>query len=289
VEGPLHDKYDKEKAEEFWTRRVSEVNELRAVLSYRSPDYTNLAYSEWELGLLVRDLGNVRGKTVLDVGCGVGRVTVELLKAGARVTALDNSAKMLSITAEKVKGASFSPFFDAVKSNAAENPLPDSSYDIVVCVGLLEHLPQMARVDTLNHLYRVIKPGGYIYLIVNNEDSVFLKRDKLYSMEEQKHDGYFVDIVGLSFIKDFYISRGAQIAVLGSNCLHSYIRHTLSMLEAGDRMEPIAEELIRLATAADLASACDGQTGKYVADQFLVRIVKPGDKTNSADQISESL
>jgi 2-polyprenyl-3-methyl-5-hydroxy-6-metoxy-1,4-benzoquinol methylase len=273
----LYGKYDKEKAEQFWTRRVSDVNEMRAVLSYRSPDYTNLAYSQWELGLLIRDLGDIRGKAVLDVGCGVGRVTMELLKAGARVTALDNSAKMLSITEEKVRAASLSPFFDAIKSNAAENPLPDSSYDVVVCVGLLEHLPLPVRVDTLNHLYRVLRTGGSVYLVVNNENSVFLKRNDLYKMNVQKDDGYFVDIIGLGFIKDFYIARGGQISVLGSNCLHSYIRHTLSMLDTGDRMGQIAEELIRLATFADLNSACDDETGKYVADQFVVRVVKPSD------------
>jgi 2-polyprenyl-3-methyl-5-hydroxy-6-metoxy-1,4-benzoquinol methylase len=273
----LYGKYDKEKAEQFWTRRVSDVNEMRAVLSYRSPDYTNLAYSQWELGLLIRDLGDIRGKAVLDVGCGVGRVTMELLKAGARVTALDNSAKMLSITEEKVRAASLSPFFDAIKSNAAENPLPDSSYDVVVCVGLLEHLPLPVRVDTLNHLYRVLRTGGAVYLVVNNENSVFLKRNDLYKMNVQKDDGYFVDIIGLGFIKDFYIARGGQISVLGSNCLHSYIRHTLSMLDTGDRMGQIAEELIRLATFADLNSACDDETGKYVADQFVVRVVKPSD------------
>lgn len=112
----MYGQYDKEKADRFWTRRVSEVNELRAVLSYRSPDYTNLAYSQWELGLLVRDLGNIRGKAVLDVGCGVGRVTMELLKAGARVTGLDNSAKTRTPTFPGV--SSFARIFSVDQSGA---------------------------------------------------------------------------------------------------------------------------------------------------------------------------
>jgi 2-polyprenyl-3-methyl-5-hydroxy-6-metoxy-1,4-benzoquinol methylase len=279
----LYNNYDKEKAEQYWTRRVSEVNELRAVLSWRSPDYENSAYSQWELRLLVRELGDVRSKTILDVGCGVGRVTIELLKAGARVTALDNSAKMLAITEEKAREASLTALFDAVKSNAAEIALPDSSYDIVVCVGLLEHLPETVRIDTLNHLLRIAKPSGAIYLIVNNEHSMFLKRDDLYRMKVQTDDGYFVDIIGLDFIRDFYISRGAQISVLGANCLHSYIRHTLSMLDERDRADRVAEELMRLATFADLNDACNTEAAKYVADQFMVRIIKPREVTNRAD------
>jgi len=46
----------------------------------------NLAYSQGDLGLHVRDVGDVRGKTVLDVDCGVGHVTMELPRAGTPVT-----------------------------------------------------------------------------------------------------------------------------------------------------------------------------------------------------------
>ena len=64
--------YDKTKAEQFWTRRVSEVSELRAVLSYNVPDYVNATYTKWELGLLAKSFEDINGKSILDMGCGVG-------------------------------------------------------------------------------------------------------------------------------------------------------------------------------------------------------------------------
>jgi ubiquinone/menaquinone biosynthesis C-methylase UbiE len=85
---------------------------------------------------------------------------MELLRAGAQVTSIDNSQKMLDITQSKVKAASLNMNFCAVKSDASENPLPDGSCDAVICVGLLEHLPLEVRNKTLDHLYRVLKPGG---------------------------------------------------------------------------------------------------------------------------------
>jgi len=126
--------YDKTKAEQFWTRRVSEVSELRAVLSYNVPDYVNETYTKWELGLLAKSLEDINGKSILDMGCGVGRITMVLLRAGANVTSLDNSQKMLEITEAKAKTASLEKNLQLVKSSAHEIPLPDETFDIVVCV-----------------------------------------------------------------------------------------------------------------------------------------------------------
>lgn len=59
------------------------------------------------------------------------------------------------------------------------------------------------------------------------------------------------------------------------------------MPDARDRTEHIAEAVIGLATLANLSDACVGETEKYVADRFAVRMVKPSDITSIADQISE--
>jgi ubiquinone/menaquinone biosynthesis C-methylase UbiE len=266
--------YDKSKAEEFWTRRVSEVNELRAVLSYNLPDHVNAAYSEWELGLLLNGLGNIAGKKVLDLGCGVGRVTIELLKAGAYVTSVDNSQKMLDITTAKSKAGSFEQRFAPVKSSANEIAFPDETFDVVVCVGLLEHLPPTIRNETLVQIHRVLKKGGLTFIIVNNEQSVFLKSVSSYRMDQQQDTGYFVGIIGMGFLTDFFASRGAKIENLGSNFLHSYFRHTFDRLAQVDGAAAVSEGLMKLALAVDLDSARFADLGQTLADQFLVKVTK---------------
>jgi len=268
--------YDKTKAEQFWTRRVSEVSELRAVLSYNVPDYVNETYTKWELGLLAKSLEDINGKSILDMGCGVGRITMVLLRAGANVTSLDNSQKMLEITEAKAKTASLEKNLQLVKSSAHEIPHPDETFDIVVCVGLLEHLPLDIRSQALKELDRVLKRGGNAYIIVNNENSLFLKHNRSYQMDAQREDGYFVGIIGLGYIRDFFANLGTKPEILGSNFLYSYFRHTLDQLGEVEKLDLISEEMMKLALRIDLEGkgGCSIDLGNYLADQFLVRVSK---------------
>src|SRR5690554_5357898 len=55
------------------------------------------------------DLAKTNGGKVLDIGCGTGRVTLPLLKAGIDVVGLDNSAAMLKIARDKLSGYGFHP------------------------------------------------------------------------------------------------------------------------------------------------------------------------------------
>src|SRR5437660_845136 len=48
--------------------------------------------------------GPVAGRRVLDLGCGTGRHTLALARAGARVTALDQSPEMMAIARRKLQG-----------------------------------------------------------------------------------------------------------------------------------------------------------------------------------------
>ena len=102
-----------------------------------------------------RALGVVRGKAVLDLGCGTGRHALWLARRGARVTALDFSEGMLA-KARRKAGAEKVRFL--VHDLHRRLPFPDGRFDLVVSGLVLEHLRDLRHF--FREAHRVLRPGG---------------------------------------------------------------------------------------------------------------------------------
>jgi malonyl-CoA O-methyltransferase len=105
---------------------------------------------------LVREaVGEVRGLSVLDLGCGTGRHSVWLSAAGATVTALDFSAGMLSQARLKpeVVGVRF-----VVHDLLRPLPLASGSFDALVSGLVVEHLSNLGAFFA--EARRVLRPDG---------------------------------------------------------------------------------------------------------------------------------
>lgn len=103
-------------------------------------------------------LGVLRGKSVLEVGCGAGRFTELMLSAGARVLACDLSAAVEANYANC--GASENYF--VCQADALELPVEPASFDFVVCLGVIQHTPSPER--TIAALAGYVRPGGTLAL-----------------------------------------------------------------------------------------------------------------------------
>lgn len=100
--------------------------------------------------------GDSRGKTLLDVGCGPGWLTVMYAQAGARVTAVDITSQALLLTQSALDANKLSA---TMRQASAESlPFADQSFDIVVSSGVLHHTPDTYRAITETR--RVTKVGG---------------------------------------------------------------------------------------------------------------------------------
>ncbi len=110
--------------------------------------------------LVVRqELGQLTGRTILEVGCGTGKNTVWLAEQSTHVIALDFSAGMLAVARRRVEAANVR----FVQHDVRETwPLRDAEVDVVIGNLVLEHVADLAPV--YREASRVLKPGGLLFL-----------------------------------------------------------------------------------------------------------------------------
>jgi SAM-dependent methyltransferase len=102
-------------------------------------------------------LGDVHGKTVVDLGCGDGLNSVVLATLGARVIAVDNSEKNLKITNKRVCANGVAGRVSLVRSDAGVIPVASGIVDRVLCAGALN---RDDCVFAARQIRRILKPGG---------------------------------------------------------------------------------------------------------------------------------
>lgn len=104
-------------------------------------------------------LGDVRGKTVLDLGCGSGENLVPLVKRGAHVIGIDISPDLIQLARRRL--SSYGLAAEVREGSAYATELPDASVDVVFCMALLHHLDlPRARQE----IHRILRPGGLFIL-----------------------------------------------------------------------------------------------------------------------------
>jgi 2-polyprenyl-3-methyl-5-hydroxy-6-metoxy-1,4-benzoquinol methylase len=113
--------------------------------------------------------------SVLELGCGTGYFTKELVKTGGRITAIDISDDLLSLAKQAVRSGNCEFRIE----NAYDMNFSDGSFDSVVGSSVLHHLELD---DALSECYRVLKPGGSMYFTEPNmlNPQIALQKNILY-------------------------------------------------------------------------------------------------------------
>ena len=104
---------------------------------------------------------NLRGRRVLDVGCGSGSFAEIALAAGAEVVALDLSRAVDAC----MENLGASGRLDCVQGSIFELPFKDFAFDYVYCIGVIQHTPDPERAvkSIVKKVAREGQAGFWIY------------------------------------------------------------------------------------------------------------------------------
>ncbi len=150
-------------------------------------DHLDLIIAE-SIHLLMQDHGL---KCVLDVGCGSGKLVKFLNQRKFSAFGVDLESQGLKM-ARKInqKGK-------IIASSADKLPFKDKTFDLITSISVIEHLTSQQAGKFLKESYRVLSPGGYIFMITPNFNSPmrFLAGKKWFGYLDPTHINFFTPAI----------------------------------------------------------------------------------------------
>lgn len=205
---------------------------------------------------LLRLLGDVRGKRVLDAGCGAGYFSRKLAAAGAQVVGVEPTEAMCSFAREKE--AELNQGVEYVQTDLTKLPEPAGaltagSFDAVVCSMVLMAIPDWR--PAMRACVELLKPGGLaVFGILHPAFEQLLGSWREHGEYRVRHYLEEYDIVGPA-ATDFHRPLSAYL-------------NTLS--ELGCRLREVAEPGLDPDVAASVAATSPSVAGYVSLPNFLI-------------------
>ena len=109
----------------------------------------------------------LRGKRVLDVGCGGGLLSEGMAVRGAEVTGIDLSEKPLGVARLHLLESGQKVDYRKISAEQMAEEMP-GAFDAVTCLEMLEHVPDPASIVAA--CARLVKPGGQVFFSTINRN-----------------------------------------------------------------------------------------------------------------------
>ena len=112
-------------------------------------------------------VAQLKGKSVLDVGCGGGILAESMADRGARVTGIDLAEKPLKVAELHLRESGRKVEYRMISAEDLAREAP-RSFDVVTCMEMLEHVPDPAA--TVRACAELLKPRGFAFFATINRN-----------------------------------------------------------------------------------------------------------------------
>lgn len=209
-------------------------------------------------------LPDVKGKHVLDAGCGPGLYAEILLNLGATVTAIDVSPKMIHFAKQRLGDRA------TIRLANLENPLnfiTDTSIDVVLCSLVLDYIKNWKQLFA--EFFRILRDNGYFIFSTEHPFAKWANRDR--ARQPNRPQNYYnlelTDFLWRGFGKPVLVTSYRRPLSTFFDCLHETGFHI-------DRLiEPQPTEEFKYHNPEDWDPACRNPT--FICIRAKKRSVSP--------------
>lgn len=170
---------------------------------------------------LLREFAKARsGSKLLEVGCGLGVELAQLGKLGFLVTGIDLSPQAIGVANTYLNTLGVRG--EALVENAEDLSFDDETFDAVYSCGVLQHTPNIER--AISEIWRVLKPGGDILIILYHRFSWFylLQRLSGTNIEFESEEAPIINTYTRTELRTLF----AQFRDIEIQCEYYYPRRT---------------------------------------------------------------
>lgn len=141
----------------------------RYAIGFKNADLLSLdKAAKYEFQKVLEQLDLSKQRTIIDLGCGIGKYSLLLAQRGHRVMAVDISKESLNLVKVQAKRYNISSI-RTMKSDFSKARIINT-YDIGICISTYHVLAdkEEEKIKTLGNFIRSLKPGGRLVLVEPN-------------------------------------------------------------------------------------------------------------------------
>jgi 2-polyprenyl-3-methyl-5-hydroxy-6-metoxy-1,4-benzoquinol methylase len=144
---------------------VQAANPQRAASVKRVFEQADWYLQRWRCAIRLRGetvrefIGERSFESVLDIGCGDGSISTQLLKPDMKLTLNDLSSTMLALASSRVPDH-LADHVDCINEDFSRVTLKFQPFDLIICLGVLAHVESPRA--TIDKIHSLLMPGGTV-------------------------------------------------------------------------------------------------------------------------------